>query len=109
VKDPSSPAAPPLTAWLVPAAIVLGGLCLLAVVAALGPSETVVCGRGHVLNRLAQSISQRLGGGHIDGATASYCTVPATSAWIAATGVFLASVVLAVIVAGRARLTAARE
>jgi hypothetical protein len=88
---------------LVAAAIILAGLCALVVVSAAGPSEDVVCGSGHALNHIAQSIMQRLGAGHIDGPTANYCTVPATSTWIAATALFFVFVALAVIFTARRR------
>jgi hypothetical protein len=68
------------------------GIALLAsgVVAALGPEAEVVCGRGHVLDRLAQAIMHPLGAGHIDGASASFCAVPSTTAWPMAAAAFVA-------------------
>jgi hypothetical protein len=54
------------------------------IVAGLGPQTYVVCGTGHVLNRVAQRIMQPLGAGHLDGASATYCVVPSTTAWLMA-------------------------
>jgi hypothetical protein len=69
--------------------VFVGALVVAAVVAGLGPEDTVVCGRGHALNRLAQAIMQPLGAGHIDGPSATLCVVPSTGAWLASAGVFL--------------------
>jgi hypothetical protein len=73
------------------AGIGVGSLVLAAVVAALGPSGQVICGTGHLLDRIAQAVTQPLGAGHIDGPAASYCVVPSTSAWIMAAIVFVAA------------------
>jgi hypothetical protein len=78
-----------------------GALVGAAIVASLGPEDTVVCGRGHALNRLAQAVTQPLGAGHIDGPSATLCVVPATSAWLLAAGVFLLAVTAAIIFARR--------
>ena len=66
---------------LVVAGIVTSGVVLAAIVASLGPSRDIVCGTGHVLDRLAQAVMQPLGAGHIDSPTASYCAVPSTTSW----------------------------
>ena len=70
-------------------AVFVGALMVSAVVAGLGPEDTVVCGRGHALNRFAQAIMQPLGAGHIDGPSATLCVVPSTGAWLVSAGVFL--------------------
>jgi hypothetical protein len=54
------------------AGVIVAALVVSAVVAGLGPEDTVVCRRGHVLNRLAQAVMRPLGAGHIDGPTATY-------------------------------------
>jgi hypothetical protein len=72
------------------AGIVVATMVLSAVVVGLGPSGQVVCGTGHVLDPIAQAVTQPLGAGHIDGSAASYCVVPSTSAWIIATIPFAA-------------------
>jgi hypothetical protein len=76
--------------WLLP-------VTALAAVAVLfaGPSALVVCGDGHGLDRLAQSVSHGLGGGHVDGPAASYCRVPSDVTWILA-GVVSGSVFVGV-------------
>jgi hypothetical protein len=56
---------------LVVAGIVVTSLVLAAVVAGLGPSGQVVSGTGHVLDRIAQAVTQPLGAGHVDGPAAS--------------------------------------
>jgi hypothetical protein len=71
------------------AAIVVAALAVSAIVAGLGPEDSVVCGRGHALNRLAQAVMQPLGAGHIDGPTTTKCVVPSTMAWLLASGVFV--------------------
>jgi hypothetical protein len=75
---------------LVVAGIVVTNLVLAAVVAGLGPSGEVVCGTGHVLDRIAQAVTQPLGAGHADGPAASYCVVPSTNAWVIAAIAFAA-------------------
>jgi hypothetical protein len=77
---------------LVVAGILISGLVLAAVVAGLGPSRDIICGTGHVLDRLAQAVTQPLGAGHIDSATASYCAVPSTTSWLLAAIAFVAMV-----------------
>jgi hypothetical protein len=72
------------------AGIVLASLVPAAIVAGLGPSGQVVCGTGHVLDRIAQAITQPLGAGHIDGSAASNCVVPSTNAWFMAAIAFAA-------------------
>jgi hypothetical protein len=72
------------------AGIVITGLVLAAVVAGLGPSGQIVCGSGHVLDRIAQAVTQPLGAGHVDGPGASYCVVPSTNAWVMAAIAFAA-------------------
>lgn len=81
--------------------IVVVGLVGAAVVASLGPNEAIVCGTGHLVNRLAQAVSRRLGGGVIDGPSGSFCTVPADASWLLAAGVLLAFVVVAGLVLRR--------
>jgi hypothetical protein len=84
-------------------ALLVGALIAATVVAAVGPEDTVICGEGHALNRLAQAIMQPLGAGHIDGPAATYCVVPSTVAWLLAGVVLLAGVIAVVLVARRAR------
>ena len=83
------------------AGIVVAGLVGAVALAAMGPSTTVVCGRENLLDRLARRIMQPLGAGHIDGATASYCVVPSTTAWLEALGVLVVSVLIAIMVSRR--------
>ena len=85
------------------AGVVAASLVVSAVVAGIAPGDTVVCGRGHVLNRLVQAVMQPLGAGHIDGATATYCVVPSTIGWLLAIGVFVVIVGTAIAVARRQR------
>lgn len=68
-----------IAVWVVAALI---AVVVAAFVAGLGPEAEVVCGRGDVLDRVAQAVMQPLGGGHIDSASASYCVVPSTTAWL---------------------------
>jgi hypothetical protein len=80
--------------WLAwPAGVMVAG-ALAAIVAGLGPQTEVVCGTGHVLNRVAQRIMQPLGAGHIDGASATYRVVPSTAAWLMALFVLVAVLVV---------------
>jgi hypothetical protein len=44
--------------------VLVAALAVSAVVAGLGPEDSVACGRGHTLNRLAQAVMQPLGAGH---------------------------------------------
>jgi hypothetical protein len=81
--------------------LVLVALVVSSVVAGLGPEDTVVCGRGHALDRLAQAIMEPLGAGHIDGPSATYCVVPSTGAWLLATCVLLLIVGAALVVRRR--------
>jgi hypothetical protein len=83
---------------------VLGGILLAVSTAAVGPGETVICGEGHLLNRLAQAIMEPLGAGHIDGPSASYCVVPSTTAWLLAIGVFLSMLAFTFLAARRWRM-----
>jgi hypothetical protein len=53
-----------------------------AFVAGLGPEAELVCGTGHVLDRVAQALMKPLGAGQIDGRSATYCIVPSTRAWL---------------------------
>lgn len=64
------------------------GLLTAVVVLFVGPNRQIVCGDGHSLDRLAQDVTRRLGGRHIDGDSASYCVVPDGGTW------FLAAVAL---------------
>jgi len=82
---------------------VVGEAVLAAVV---GPSATVTCGQWHLLNRVAQGITQPLGAGHIDGASGSSCTVPATTSWVLATAVILIATASGHAIARRRRPTA---
>jgi hypothetical protein len=74
----------------------------------LGPSKLIVCGAGSGLDAIADDVGQRFGGGHIDGSSASYCSVPAASAWVMATVAFAGTlaVVLAVVARRSRRSTA---
>jgi len=92
---------------LVTAGIVVAGLVGAVAIAVMGPSTTVVCGEGNLLDRLARRIMQQLGAGHIDGATASYCVVPSTTAWLEALGVLVVSVLIASMVSRRRIRTSA--
>jgi hypothetical protein len=83
------------------AGVVVAALVVSAVVAGVAPGDTVVCGTGHVLNRLAQALMQPPGAGHIDGPTATYCVVPSTTGWLLAIGVFVVIVGTAIAVARR--------
>lgn len=65
------------------------GLVLAVGVLIVGPSELIVCGSGHLGQRLAEDVSTGLGGGHVDGPSASRCSVPGDASWLAA-GVVLA-------------------
>ena len=47
------------------------GVLTTTIVLFLGPESTVSCGDGHVGNRVAQRITQSMGAGHVDGASAS--------------------------------------
>jgi hypothetical protein len=58
-----------------------------------------VCDSGHWLDRRWQSVSQGLGTGHIDGVSASYCTVPSTITWISAGLVVAGGIAIAAAVA----------
>jgi hypothetical protein len=82
--------------------IVLAGIVAAVVAAAAGPSTTVICGRGGLLDRIAQFATRFYGGGVIDGATANYCVVPSTAAWLLATVLLLAFCALAITVRRRA-------
>ena len=86
-----------------PVAALVAALVASAIVAGLGPGGTVICGRGHALNRLAQAVMQPLGAGHIDGPTATYCVVPSNTAWLLAAGVFVLIMGTAVVAAWRRR------
>ena len=76
------------------------GTLLAVVVLFVGPNDAIVCGSGHVGNQVAQDVSRGLGGGHIDGADATYCVVPAPITWAAA-GVFLVASITAGLGIGR--------
>ena len=90
-----------MSSWPV-AATLAGAVLLSAVTAGIGPEDhTVICGRGHILNRLAQAIMEPLGVGHIDGPVANYCVVPSTAAWLLAAAVFLSVVAVVFFVMGR--------
>jgi hypothetical protein len=79
--------------------IVVAGLAASAIVATVGPNEAVVCGTGHLPNRLAQAVFDRLGGGQIDGQSAGYCTVPVTSTRLLAAAALLVLFLVAWVVA----------
>jgi hypothetical protein len=89
-----------MSAWRAIVGIV-GAAFLSGVAAALGPEDTVICGRGHILDRAAQAFMERLGAGHIDGPTATYCVVPSTAAWILAAAVFLSVAIAGLLLARR--------
>jgi hypothetical protein len=80
------------------AGIALAGIVSAVVAAAIGRNTTVICGRGNVLDRIAQWVTVPLGAGVIDGPTGSYCVVPSTTAWLLAGVVLVASCALAVTV-----------
>jgi hypothetical protein len=61
----------------------------------LVPSEDIVCGSGHMLDRVAESLSRALGAGTIDGPASSTCTVPSTLSWLLAGIVLFVFAVLA--------------
>lgn len=69
-----------VTFWLLAFVVLIAAVGVLLA----GPTTKVVCGEGHGLDRIAQSVGRGTGGGHIDGPTASYCVVPDDLTWIAA-------------------------
>jgi len=89
------------------AAITIAGVILALAAASIGRNKLVICGRGTILERIAQSVTSKLGAGVVDGAHGSYCTVPSTASWVLAGAILLAFVALALIVghvAARRRL-----
>jgi hypothetical protein len=64
-------------------------LAAFALAASLGPGNVFVCGTGDRLDRVTQVLTQALGAGHIDSATASSCTLPSAAAWAIADLAFL--------------------
>jgi hypothetical protein len=86
--------------------VLVAAIAVSAVVAG-GPEDSVVCRRGHALNRLAQAVMQPLGAGHIDGPTTTKCVVPSTTAWLLAAGVFVLIVGTALVRAWRHRTSIA--
>jgi hypothetical protein len=87
-------------AWVAGSAL---ALVAAALVAGLGPEHTVVCGRGSLLDRVAQALTQPLGAGHVDGPSASWCTVPTAGAWLLAVLAALAILEVTFLVARRRR------
>ena len=76
--------------------LVAGWLALVA-----GSDEVIVCGSGTALDRVAEDVNRGLGAGHIDGATATSCTVPSDGAWIGALGALAVVVALTIAVSVR--------
>jgi hypothetical protein len=66
------------------AVVVLGGGIAGLVAVSAGPDKLVVCTTARGLDGFAARLSQS----HIDGAAATYCTVPSESSWIAGGVVF---------------------
>lgn len=91
----------PFGAVLVVAVVLVIGLVVAAATALLGPQRAVICGEGHILDRSAQAIMRPLGGGHIEGPSATRCVVPSTPTWLLAVGVFLVFLAVAAVVAIR--------
>jgi len=81
--------------WLV-AFVAFVGVVLALAIATIGPNTNVICGRGNLLERIAQKYP--FAGGVIDGANASYCTVPSTGSWIVSGVVLVAFIFLALVV-----------
>jgi len=81
--------------------LLVASVALSATIAALGPDDTVTCGGGHLLNRLAQAVTQPLGAGHIDGPAGSHCVVPSAVAWLMAFGTFILTAGVAILVMKR--------
>ncbi len=50
----------------------------------LGSDKKIVCGSGSGVDRYAETITKGFGAGHVDSATASYCYVPSSQAWLGA-------------------------
>jgi hypothetical protein len=75
---------------LLVAGIALAGIVSAIAAASIGRSTLVICGRGNVLDRIAQSVTRLLGGGVIDGPRGSYCVVPSMAAWLLAAVVLVA-------------------
>ena len=85
----------------------VGALALAGVTARLGPEQTIACRTGSALDRLAQAVMQPLGGGQIDSASATYCAVPSTTAWLMAAVALAAT--LSIVAVGAARYGRASE
>lgn len=62
--------------WVLAAALAVAGVAVV-----VGPDRQVVCGDGHVLDRVAQRVARGFGGGHVDGPDASTCAVPSAASW----------------------------
>jgi hypothetical protein len=86
------------TLWLLPVALLIAVVIVFA-----GPATKVVCGKGHWLDRVAQSLSKGQGGGHTDGPSASYCVVPSDLTWIIAGGILAAALIVVAVRGRRAR------
>jgi hypothetical protein len=67
-----------------------GGAFLAAVLVFMGPTDLIVLRLRPALDDLYEKAS---GGGHIDGASVSYCEVPKPGTWIAGAIVLAAAVV----------------
>ena len=74
-----------------------------ALIASVGPEAEVVCGTGHVLDRLVQAIMRPLGAGHVDGAAASSCVVPSSAAWAMSAGALVLVLASTLLLARRLR------
>jgi hypothetical protein len=79
------------------------GVAVAVVILFIGPNREVVCDEGHLPNRVAQDVTGGLGGGHIDGASASYCPVPANITWVAAGIAFVGLCGAGIVIARQSR------
>jgi hypothetical protein len=79
------------------------GVAVAVVILFMGPNRDVVCNEGHFLNRMAQDVTGGLGGGHIDGPSASYCVVPANITWVVAGIAFVGLCCAGIVIARQSR------
>lgn len=80
--------------------VAVASLAAFALAASLGPEKVIVCGTGGRLDRVTQVLTQALGAGHIDGATASWCTLPSAAAWAVADLAFLVAAGVGLVLVG---------
>jgi hypothetical protein len=73
--------------------VVVAALATLAILG-LGPSRTVLCSGGSVVDRIMIALSTGLGGGHVDSSTGTYCSVPAPATWVLVLLAWAAAVVV---------------